>query len=122
MLYLHPTFCSYPKVAILPLNFKRRTAFQIYDKLSYEERTRHFWVGAVKGWRIIATLFYDSLLCCFESANLISYSTKHLTLNSENEFLGRDIAKQRKKAHNYFSQKKRPKSLLFSFKLLFIVS
>jgi len=37
-------------VAILPLNFKRRTAFQIYDKLSYEERTRHFWVGAVIGW------------------------------------------------------------------------
>ena len=43
------TVCSYPKVAILPLNFKRRTAFQIYDKLSYEERTRHFWVGAVMG-------------------------------------------------------------------------
>ena len=100
------TFCSYPKVAILPQNFKRRTAFQIYDKLSYEERTRHFWVGAVKGWRIIATLFYDSLLCCFESANLISYSTKHLTLNSENEFLGRDIAKQRKKALNFFFTKK----------------
>ena len=41
------TVCSYPKVAILPLNFKRETAFQIYDKLSYEGRTRHFWVGAV---------------------------------------------------------------------------
>jgi hypothetical protein len=84
-------------VAILPQNFKRRTAFQIYDKLSYEERTRHFWVGAVKGWRIIATLFYDSLLCCFESANLISYSTKHLTLNSENEFFRKRYSQTKKK-------------------------
>jgi hypothetical protein len=55
----------------------------------WNTKPRQFFVGAVKGWRIIATLFYDSLLCCFASVNLSSYSSKHLTLSSENEFLGR---------------------------------
>jgi len=61
----------------------------IDHKTVFGKRNPAFWVGAVTGWRIIATLFYDSLLCCFASVNLSSYSSKHLTLSSENEFLGR---------------------------------
>lgn len=33
--------------------FIRRTAVQIYTKLSYEARHRHFWVGAVISWPLV---------------------------------------------------------------------
>ena len=74
-LRLQLTVCSYPKVAILPLNFILRTAFQIYDKLLYEERTRHFWVGAVSG-----SLFFFSML---SAVNCVTVGKKKLSSHIE---------------------------------------
>ena len=46
--FLHSlTVCGLAKVAILPLNFIRRTALQLYGKLSYEALNRHFCQTAV---------------------------------------------------------------------------
>ena len=56
-------------MAFLPLNFIRRTELQIYDKLSYEAQSRHFWVGAVTGWRscrlCLATIVHIKFRCQF---------------------------------------------------------
>jgi hypothetical protein len=43
------TFCGLAKVAFLPRNFIRRTALQLYEKLSYEALNRHFCQTAVTG-------------------------------------------------------------------------
>ena len=61
------TVCSLPKVVILPLNFIRRAALQIYKKLSYEAPNHRFWQGAVTSWRSVCRgreVLACRVLCC----------------------------------------------------------
>ena len=62
------TFCSLAKVAIISTNFHTKHAVQIYEKLSYEARNRHFCQGAVTCWRSVhrdvANLVYVAFAVC----------------------------------------------------------
>jgi DNA-binding XRE family transcriptional regulator len=89
-------------VAILIPIYFRSNPFQIYLNLSSGARFRHFWVGAVKGWRIsfhkiITSANYSMLLLMytkdsFEQAKFMIKKTKVLNLFGEKV---RELRKER---------------------------
>ena len=57
---LLPTFCGFAKVAIFTTKLHTKNTLQIYEKLSYEARNRHFCQTAVTCW---ASLSVNALSC-----------------------------------------------------------